>query len=80
MLSLTFAQAQNTLAELKFEVQNAKEVRIKGKFCDVIIEKGSRNYFEGIIEGRGDADDYEITSEMQGSTLYITVAGVGLVN
>lgn len=64
---------QRTLAELEFEAENINRVRIKGRFCDVEIKKGSRVYCNGIIRGTGDPDDYEFKSDITGDELVIEV-------
>ncbi len=68
-----FTNAQRILASNEFEADNVNSVTIKGSFCDVIVQSGSKVYFNGVIEGSGDEDDYEITSDLRGSDLYISV-------
>jgi len=65
--------AQNILASKEFEAKNASSVSINGRFCDVEIRNGSKVYFKGIIEGRGDEGDYEIQTGMVGSELVVKV-------
>jgi DUF4097 and DUF4098 domain-containing protein YvlB len=67
------AHAQRTLASTSLEAEQINAITIKGSFCDVIIKPGGRNFVEGIIEGSGDPDDYEIIAEIEGSTLVVEV-------
>lgn len=68
-------QAQNTLASNEFEADNVSAVTLRGKFCDIHLERGDNVYFKGVIEGKGNRGDYEITSDLKGDHLYIEVDG-----
>lgn len=76
LLAVIFASqltAQNILASSELEAQNISEVRVEGSFCDVIVERGDRNYVNAMIRGRGDKGDFEFETEVSGSTLIVKV-------
>lgn len=64
---------QTILASAELEAKNIKEVRIEGRFCDVYVEQGSRNYLDAVIRGRGEKGDFEFDTEISGSTLLVKV-------
>lgn len=68
-----FAAGQSILASHEFEADNITSITLEGKFCDVFVKKGPKVMFNGVIEGSGDPEDYEITSDIRGSNLYIRV-------
>ncbi|MFK7953529.1 MAG: DUF4097 domain-containing protein [Ekhidna sp.] len=73
VLSSIGVSAQTVLASAELEAQNVDEVRIKGSFVDVYVNKGERVYFKGEINGSGDEGDYRFDTEIIGSTLVIEV-------
>lgn len=67
------AIAQTTIASAELEAKNVTEVRIEGSFCDVYVERGSRNYLQAVIKGKGEEGDYRFDTEISGSTLIVKV-------
>ena len=65
--------AQQTLAEHHFESADIDEVVVMGSFCDVYVSKGAKVTFDGVIEGKGDKDDYLIASIKSGKSVVFKV-------
>lgn len=74
MLAALESVAQSLLAEEKFELDGIKEVEVRGRFCDVIIEgyNGETLYFDGVIEGRS-GKRYSIETDRSGPYLRIWI-------
>ncbi len=71
LLIPAFGFSQSVLASHEFEAQDVSSVFIEGRFCNVNIKYGTMVVFKGRIEGNGNPEDYDITSELRGSDLYI---------
>lgn len=73
-LSNMLVQAQSTLAEEKFEMDDIKEVEVRGSFCSVSVKgySGKTLYFDGEITGSS-KKDYTIGYDRDGSLLKIWV-------
>lgn len=69
----TASHAQRVLASAELEAQNISEVRVEGSFCDVIVEKGDKNYMVASIMGKGEEGDFRFDTQTIGSTLVIKV-------
>lgn len=75
-LLLTVSQgvlSQAILAKHEFEAEGVKNIQVNGKFCNVNVSNGDKVQFFGVIEGKGKKGDFEISSILSGTTLFIEV-------
>lgn len=68
------AQAQRTVAEANFSLDNIESLEVEGRFCDISMEptSGSKLEFDGFVKASKDLD-YEIRYEQTGSHVRVWV-------
>lgn len=68
------AQAQRTVAEANFSLDNIESLEVEGRFCDITMEatSGSSLDFDGLIRAAKELD-YEIRYEQSGSHVRVWV-------